>query len=96
MFQRLPPHAFVKSFRVTGAGGTDGIDVTNVDLGGGFPSGIFTLHDGSSAPYPVEVCAWEDVGLAVDTEYWDPRASGSVAVDEASWGRTKAVYRPPR
>ena len=93
VFQRRPPHALVKSFRVIGANSTDGIDVTNVALGGTFSSGIFTLHNGSSSPYPVEVCAWEDLDLIVDTDYWDPRGPGSVAVDAVSWGRTKAGYR---
>ena len=73
IFERKAPHAFVDSFVVATAGGTDGIDVTNVNLGPAFPKGIFVVHNDRIVPRPVEVCAYEDLGLLVDTDYWNPR-----------------------
>lgn len=73
IYERQAPHNFVKEFTVIGAQSTDGIDVTNVPLSPSFPSGIFTLHNGSNSPYPVLICAYEDLGLQIDTGYWDPR-----------------------
>jgi hypothetical protein len=73
IYQRKAPHAFVGSFTVAGARNTDGIDVTNVDLGPAFPNGAFLLHNGRILPCSVELCAYEDLGLIVDTDYWNPR-----------------------
>lgn len=73
VYQRKAPHAFVGSFTVAGARNTDGIDVTNVNLGPAFPKGVFVLHNGRVLPFPVELCAYEDLGLLVDTDYWNPR-----------------------
>jgi 3-phytase len=73
VYQRKAPHAFVDSFSVAGARNSDGIDVTNVNLGPSFPKGAFVLHNGRIGPFPVEMCAYEDLGLLVDTEYWKPR-----------------------
>jgi len=73
VFDRKPPHTYVKTFSVETAGDTDGIDVTNVNLGPEFPQGIFTLHNGVTSPHPVLVCAFEDLGLNVDVDYWNPR-----------------------
>jgi len=75
VYNRKPPHAFVKTFTVSGAQDTDGIDVTNVNLGSAFPKGIFTLHNGAPSKCPVLVCAYEDLGIATDTEYWNPRTT---------------------
>jgi len=61
MYQRQPPHDFVKIVEVTGVENTDGIDVTNHNLGPFFPYGIFLLHDGSGSPYVIRGCRWEDL-----------------------------------
>lgn len=71
VYDRLPPHAFVKSFQIEGVTETDGVDVTNVNLGPEFPYGLFTCHaDGK--PSIAVVVAYEDLGLDIDTSY-DPR-----------------------
>jgi len=56
IFQREPPHEYLVTFQVAGGEQTDGIDALNVNLGPEFPNGIFTLHNGKTAPYPVVVC----------------------------------------
>jgi 3-phytase len=71
VYKRRPPHSFVKAFRIAGVKETDGIDVTNVDLGSAFPSGLFVCHDGGKSAQPA-VSAYEDLGLEVDTSY-NPR-----------------------
>jgi 3-phytase len=72
VYDRLPPHAFVKAFSIEGVEETDGVDVTNVDLGPDFPYGLFSCHaDGK--PAIAVVVAYEDLGLEIDTSY-DPRS----------------------
>ena len=71
VYDRLPPHAFVKTFSLEGVAETDGIDVTNVNLGPDFPSGLFTCHANGNPSIAV-VAAFEDLGLEIDTSY-DPR-----------------------
>jgi hypothetical protein len=39
---------------------------------------VFTLHNGGTNPRVVNVCAYDDLGLAIDTESWDPRESHGV------------------
>jgi len=67
---------------------TDGIDVTNADLGGQFDSGMFLAHDGNNSGRPisnVKLVPWSDVAdetvpnLIIDTT-WDPRSVGRSAV----------------
>ena len=71
VFKRMPPHAYIKSFHIEGVKGTDGVDVTNVDLGSAFPHGLFVCHtDGE--PSIAAVCSYDDLRLEVDTSY-DPR-----------------------
>jgi myo-inositol-hexaphosphate 3-phosphohydrolase len=74
VYQRQFPHAYVTTFEVQGASGTDGIDVTSVGLGSTFPSGVFLAHSGGSA---VRGVPWETIangeGLVIDTS-WDPRS----------------------
>ncbi len=77
VYERKEPHNFVRTFTVDGAESTDGIDVTNVNLGADFPKGIFVLHNGNSSPNEVLVCKYEDLGLQVDTTYWNPQNAGS-------------------
>ena len=71
VYDRLPPHAFVKVFSIEDVTETDGIDVTNVNLGPDFPYGLFTCHANGNPSIAV-VVAFEDLGLEIDTSY-DPR-----------------------
>ncbi|RMG68125.1 MAG: phytase [Calditrichaeota bacterium] len=73
VYQRQAPHAPVAMFQVSGVEATDGIDVINLGLGPDFPWGLFAAHNGRSAPYPIELCAFQDIGLPADTGYWNPR-----------------------
>jgi len=77
VYDRKAPHGFVKSFEVDGVSGTDGIDVTNVSLGSAFPMGLFVAHDGKRA-YGAK---FEEIGLDVDTTYWDPRPGDVSALE---------------
>jgi len=72
VYERQAPHNFIKTVQVTGVGSTDGIDVTNLSLGPSFPLGLFLTHDGTGSPYVIRGSKWEDLGLAIDTTYWDP------------------------
>lgn len=74
VYNRQPPHEYIKTFSVEGARDTDGIDVTNVDLGPDFPYGIFVCHTRGDPAHAL-VSAYEDLGLTVDTTY-DPRGRG--------------------
>jgi 3-phytase len=75
VYERQAPHNFVNTVEVTGVGSTDGICVTNVSLGTFFPYGIFAMHDGTGSPFAIRGCRWEDLELAIDTTYWNPRTS---------------------
>ncbi|NUQ41765.1 MAG: phytase [Calditrichaceae bacterium] len=57
---------------------TDGIDVINVNLGPEFPAGIFTAHTDRGSR-PVLVCDYQDLGLLIDTGYWNPRNNGGTS-----------------
>jgi myo-inositol-hexaphosphate 3-phosphohydrolase len=72
VYERKPPHNYVMTFTVQSTNDTDGIDVTNVNLGGLFSEGLFLAHDGSR----VFGAKFVDTGLSVDTEYWNPRTGG--------------------
>jgi 3-phytase len=78
VFQRKAPHAYVGSFMLNKVGGTDGIDVSNVNLGPAFPQGVFAAHNDRARPRTIEVCGYEDIGLQIDTDYWDPREGSGV------------------
>jgi 3-phytase len=71
VYDRLPPHAYVKTFSLEGVEETDGVDVTNVNLGSAFPYGLFVCH-ANGKPSIAVVTAYEDLGLDIDTSY-DPR-----------------------
>jgi 3-phytase len=85
-YDRAPPHAPALHFDVAGVGATDGVDVTNVPLGPDFPYGIFAVHDDTTSPKAVQVCAYEDLGLAIDTGYWGPRGGPAVAAPRTAPG----------
>jgi len=79
VYDRLPPHAFVKSFSIEGVEETDGVEVTNINLGPDFPYGLFSCHaDGK--PAIAVVVAYEDLGLETDTSY-DPR-TGTCTIED--------------
>jgi len=73
VFNRKVPHDYVNYFTVDGVGNTDGIDVTNVNLNSTFQAGIFLCHDGTGSPYVIRGCKYEDLGLLINSTYWDPR-----------------------
>jgi 3-phytase len=73
VYRRDPPHDYVRSFKVAGVSSTDGIDVANVSFTGRFPGGLFAVHNGGPSVKTVEVCLYADIGLMIDTLYWDPR-----------------------
>ncbi len=74
VFERRPPHRLIMTFQVRGVEETDGIDVTNVNLGAAFPQGIFLLHNHENEKKEVLVCDFADLKLKTDTDYWNPRA----------------------
>ena len=82
VFDRKPPHQFITSFSVNGVGGTDGIDVSNISLGENFPKGIFLCHNDNNSVKEVQVCDFGDIGLTIDTEYWNPRNGGVSALGD--------------
>lgn len=82
VYERVEPHNFVMTFTVHGTGNTDGIDVTNVSMGSMFPEGIFAAHSGTR---PIRLCDYADLGLIVDTTYWNPRDNhGSTSINQGS------------
>lgn len=78
VYERKPPHHFVKTFDVVNSDDTDGIDVINLNLGPAFPAGIFTAHTDRGSR-PVLVCDYRDLGLLIDTGYWNPRNNGGTS-----------------
>jgi len=73
-------HKFLGTFTIAGAEDTDGIDVTNVNLGGRFAKGLFACHSNKKrgGGCPVLLTPWADIAksikppLKADTS-WDPR-----------------------
>ena len=78
-------NAHISFFSVTdGVGsdnvtGTDGIDITNVNLGGDFAEGMFIAHDTNNAggsASNLKLVGWDSIAgetLLIDTS-WDPRS----------------------
>ncbi|HEY0601950.1 MAG TPA: phytase [Herpetosiphonaceae bacterium] len=90
VYERTGTNAYLKTFTI-GAGngvdavsGTDGIDVTNVNLGPTFPQGLFvaqdTANDGGNQNF--KLVPWQSIAqagspsLSIDLN-WDPRLVGS-------------------
>jgi 3-phytase len=69
------PYAYRGAFTIAGVDETDGIDVSNRNLGPAFPQGIFLVHNGQDSSALTAV-RWQDIasalGLAIDTSF-DPR-----------------------
>ena len=70
---------YLRNFSIQGVEKTDGLDVTNVDLGGKFTSGMLVVHDGvGESPTRYKLVSWDEVAdsgsprLAIDTSC-DPR-----------------------
>ena len=67
----------IGSGAVDAVAGTDGVDVTNMALGGSYPSGVFVAQDGSN----YKLVPWDAIanliGLAIDTDGYDVRGAGS-------------------
>ena len=77
VYERQPPHSYKFTFKVSGTGSTDGIDVSNVNFGSAFPQGVFFAHSGGASFKGVP---WQSIasagGLTIDT-FWNPRGDGS-------------------
>ncbi len=90
VYQRDGSNAYIATFQIGAGNGidqvthTDGIDVTNVNLGSTFPSGVFVAQDNSndSQNQNFKLVPWAAIvdatgsGLSIDTT-WHPRAVGS-------------------
>ena len=92
VFNRKPPHDFINYFTVNGVGNTDGIDVTNVYLDTVFQAGIFLCHDGTGSPYVVRGSKYEDLGLLIDTAYWDPRNNSVVTSTHGNSDKPESFF----
>ena len=80
VFSLTGAHKFLGTFSIAGAHETDGIDVTNVNLGGPLAKGMFACHSNSKrgGGCPVLLTPWSRIAksikppLKTDTS-WDPR-----------------------
>lgn len=91
VYERGGQHRYLGRFSIARGAideitGTDGIDVTNVGLGGAFPEGLFVAQDGrnDSGNQNFKLVSWGMIArslnnpLTIDTR-WDPRAAGKVS-----------------
>jgi 3-phytase len=93
IYDRVSPNNYIATFDIVpgngidGTSSTDGIDVTNVSLGSGFPQGVFVVHDGSDdvAKTNLKLVPWQDIAagptppLTIDTT-WNPRMVGGSGI----------------
>jgi 3-phytase len=78
VYERTGTNAWVGTFRVQDADETDGMDVTNLALGPGFPHGVFVAHDASPTPSRHLLTPFERIATALKLTMdstWDPRCS---------------------
>jgi 3-phytase len=78
VYERTGTNAWVGTFRVQDADETDGMDVTNLALGPGFPHGVFVAHDASPTPSRHRLTPFERIATALNLimdSTWDPRCS---------------------
>ena len=78
VYERTGTNAWVGTFRVQDADETDGMDVTNLALGPGFPHGVFVAHDASPTPSRHLLTPFERIATAFNLtmdSMWDPRCS---------------------
>jgi 3-phytase len=78
VYRREGAHPYVGTFAVVGAKDTDGLDVTNVNLGPRFPSGLFACHSAQDDRCPVLLTPWPAIAKAFQPELtistaWNPR-----------------------
>jgi len=78
VYRRDGAHEFVGTFAVAGAKDTDGLDVTNVNLGPRFPSGLFACHSAQDDRCPILLTPWPAIAKAFQPELtisttWNPR-----------------------
>lgn len=92
VYQRDAGNAVVGRFQIIAHAGidavadTDGIDVTNVSLGGAFPSGLFVAQDSDTN---FKLVRWEVIATAIGAEVdtmWDPRRVGAAPPPPSSQG----------
>jgi hypothetical protein len=84
VYAREGDNPYLGSFRLSAANGidatedTDGLDLTNANLGGAYAGGVVVIQDGNNFPQRqnFKLVPWASVasslGLEVDTR-WDPR-----------------------
>jgi len=78
VYRRESGHSFIGTFAVAGAKDTDGLDVTNVNLGPRFPNGLFACHTAQDERCPVLLTPWPAIAKAFRPELtistaWNPR-----------------------
>jgi 3-phytase len=67
VYRREGDHAFLGTFAIQGARDSDGLDVTNANLGPAFPHGFFACHT-ASGNCPILVTPWEAIAKAMKPE----------------------------
>jgi 3-phytase len=89
IYQRAGANAYISTFEITAANGidgvtnTDGIDVSNLNLGPLFPQGVFVVQDGTNdgSNQNFKLVPWQSIvnvvtpALAIDTAWnspWQP------------------------
>jgi 3-phytase len=78
IYERKGKHKFIGTFSVQKARETDGIDVTNANLGPHFPEGLFACHSNDEKKCPVLLTPWGSIAKALGSEIkidtlWNPR-----------------------
>lgn len=90
VYQRAGNNAYIGNFRigdgtVDGTSNTDGIDISNVNLGPKFPQGLFVVQDGDNpgGNQNFKLVPWEQIAgkfqLGIDTSF-NPRTGSSVTI----------------
>jgi 3-phytase len=106
IYQRGGNNAYVATFAIVAGNGidrvshTDGIDVSNFNLGSPFEQGVFVAQDGydESLTNNYKLVRWQDIANAVspalttDTT-WDPRLVGASAPQPACTSASAADSR---
>ncbi len=101
----LGKHEYVGAFQISAGNGidevqdTDGIDVTNVNLGPLFPSGVFVAQDGINdiGNLNFKLVGWQSIAgstLTINTA-WNPRAVGTTPTATPSSTPTATPSRTP-
>jgi 3-phytase len=78
VYERTGTNTWVGTFRVQDVDDTDGVDVTNLPLGPGFPHGVLVTHDAAPTPSRHRLTPFERIATALNLTMdstWDPRCS---------------------